>query len=157
MTRFSRTELEESFGRYQQAARDACATGDWRTWANQFTDDAVYVEHAFGTFQGRTAIADWISKTMSEFPGNAMCDFPIGWHVVDEDRGWIVCQVWNRMADPGDSSIHEAANITILHYAGDSLWSYEEDVYNPADFATMLEGWARRRTELRHAQSAGSS
>ena len=50
----------------------------------------------------------------------------------------------NRMEDPGDGSIHEAANITILHYAGDGQWSSEEDVYNPADFLTMLKGWKAR-------------
>ena len=67
-----------------------------------------------------------------------MPEFPIDWYVVDEERGWIVCQVENRMEDPGDGSIHQGANITILHYAGAGQWSYEEDVYNPAHFATMV-------------------
>ena len=51
------------------------------------------------------------------------------------------------MADPGDGSVHEADNVTILHYAGDGLWSYEEDVYNPAHFATMVQGWLDRRSQ----------
>jgi hypothetical protein len=77
-----------------------------------------------------------------------MPTFPVNWHVVDEERGWLVFEVENRMEDPGDGSIHEAANITILHYAGDGLWSSEEDVYNPADFLRMLEGWRTRCEEL---------
>ncbi|HUS22106.1 MAG TPA: hypothetical protein VMZ66_08865, partial [Aeromicrobium sp.] len=33
--------------------------------------------------------------------------------------------------------------ITILGYAGDNLFDYEEDVYNPAKFVAMLESWGR--------------
>jgi hypothetical protein len=47
------------------------------------------------------------------------------------------------MQDPGDGSIHEAANITILTYAGDNLFSKEEDVYNPAKFTEVISTWAR--------------
>ena len=78
-----------------------------------------------------------------------MPEFPIDWYVVDEDRGWIVCQVENRMQDPGDGTIHQGANITILHYAGDGKWSYEEDVYNPAHFATMVKGWLAAKDAVR--------
>ena len=31
--------------------------------------------------------------------------------------------------------------ITILHYAGDGLWSYEEDAYNPMNFLSMAKAW----------------
>ena len=141
MAPFSREELESEFADYQQRGRDAVAAGDWSAWADQFTDDATYIEHAFGEFRGREAIRRWITRTMSVFPGNHMPSFPIKWHVVDEERGWIVCEIGNVMEDPGDGSIHEATNLTILHYAGDGQWSYEEDVYNPADFARMLERW----------------
>ena len=148
MGRFTRAELEEQFAAYQQRGEHAGATGDWSGWADQFTEDARYVEHAYGRFEGREAIRRWISGTMATFPGSRMPLFPIGWHVVDEDRGWIVCEVFNRMEDPGDGSVHQAANITILHYAGDGQWSYEEDVYNPADLLTMLRGWRQRAEEL---------
>ena len=43
--------------------------------------------------------------------------------------------------DPGDGKVYEGANWTRLVYAGDGLFSSEEDVYNPAHFAPMLEGW----------------
>jgi hypothetical protein len=69
--------------------------------------------------------------------------FPIEWHVVDEDRDRIVCEVWNDLVDPGDGQRHGASNITILTYAGDGLWSREEDVYNPMRFARMAVRWAR--------------
>jgi hypothetical protein len=141
MGEYTREELERAFEQYQANAAEAGRTGDWAKWAEEFTEDAVYIEHHYGRFEGRAAIRDWITKTMSEFPGSDMPEFPIGWHVVDEEKGWIICQVFNRMRDPGDGSIHEADNVTILHYAGNNQWSYEEDVYNPADFAEMVKGW----------------
>ena len=146
MPRFSRDELEREFAQYQARGAEAGRTGDWGPWADQFTVDATYVEHHYGTFEGRDAIRTWITSCMSEFPGNAMPDFPVDWYVVDEARGWIVCQVENRMVDPGDGGVHQASNITILHYAGDGLWSYEEDVYNPAHFGTMVAAWHAAKT-----------
>ncbi len=151
MGEWTRDELERAFAAYQARGATAGRTGDWSAWADQFTDDAVYIEHHYGRFEGREAIRAWITSCMSTYPGNAMPEFPIGWYVIDEARGWIVCQVFNRMADPGDGSVHEADNWTLLKYAGDDQWSYEEDVYNPADFGRMVAGWeaSRRAAEQR--------
>jgi ketosteroid isomerase-like protein len=148
LPRSRRTEIEAAFARYQTVAAEAGRSGDWNPWADLFTEDATYIEHLYGTMQGREAIRSWITETMSTFPGSEMPEFPIGWSVIDEEKGWVICQVWNRMADPGDGSVHEAYNITVLHYAGDGCWSYEEDVYNPAHFVSMIAGWERRRAEL---------
>jgi hypothetical protein len=46
---------------------------------------------------------------MTTFPGGEMPHFPIEWHVVDEDRGRIVCEVFNQMRDPGDGEGHGAS------------------------------------------------
>ncbi|MBV8985299.1 MAG: nuclear transport factor 2 family protein [Acidimicrobiia bacterium] len=148
MTHWAREELEQAFETYQRVAAEAGRTGDWASWADLFTEDGEYVEHLYGTMRGREAIRAWISETMSTYPGNAMPAFPIGWSVIDEDKGWVICQVWNRMEDPGDGSIHQAYNVTILKYAGDGRWSYEEDIYNPAHFASMIKAWEQRKTEL---------
>jgi hypothetical protein len=86
MGQFTRDELEEAFAAYQQAAATAGATADWAAWADQFTEDAVYVEHHYGRFDGREAIRAWITETMGTFPGNLMPEFPIDWYVVDEDK-----------------------------------------------------------------------
>lgn len=145
MGRWQRAEIEEAFGVYQQRASEAARTGDWGPWADLFTEDARYVEHHFGWFDGRHAIRAWISSCMAEYPGSEMSGFPIGWSVIDEERGWVVCQVWNRMRDPGDGSIHQEYNVTVLEYAGNGQWSYEEDIYNPLRFGAMVAEWEDAR------------
>ena len=153
MGRWSRDELEEAFRLYQQTALEAGTSGDWRPWADLFTEDATYIEHHYGTFGGREAIYNWIQSTMSMPVNREMRYFPIEWYIIDEEKGWVVAQVWNRMVDPGDGSLHQQYNITILRYAGDMKWSYEEDVYNPVHFATAVKGWIDRKKELESAES----
>lgn len=148
MAEFERSEIEAAFEAYQRAAAAAGASGDWRAWSDLFTVDATYIEHLFGEFHGREEIHEWIQTTMSQFPNSAFTSFPIEWHVIDEDRGWVICHVWNRLEDPGDGSIHQEYNLTVLHYAGDGLWSFEEDIYNPEKFAVVVGEWMQRRREL---------
>ncbi|MGZ4542539.1 MAG: nuclear transport factor 2 family protein, partial [Mycobacteriaceae bacterium] len=107
-----------------------------------------YIEHAYGNFAGREEIRSWVVKTMTSFPGNHMTHFPATWDVVDVERGRVICEIQNPMRDPGDGSVHQSPNITILTYAGDNLWSCEEDVYNPMEFGAMVMGWCARATEF---------
>ena len=141
MPSFTKDEMERAFEHYRAVAKQAGIANEWRAWADLFTEDATYIEHHYGTLGGREAIKRWISETMGTFPGDAMPHFPIEWYIIDEDRGWVVCQVWNRMTDPGDGSLHQAYNFTLLKYAGDGKWSYEEDIYNPASFADMIKAY----------------
>ncbi len=149
MTTFSRAEMEREFEAYQERGRIAGATGDWSPWADQFTEDAVYIEHLYGRFEGREAIRTWITETMAPFPNNQFVHFPIEWAVFDEGRGWIVCEVQNRLTDLGDGSVFQASNFTRLVYAGDGMWSYEEDVYNPQTMADAVKGWMDHRRSLK--------
>lgn len=147
MGEWSRDELERAHEHYKQTAATAGRTGDWRPWAELFTEDAEYIEHHYGRFHGREAIYDWISKTMAEWPNFEMKEFPHDWCVCDEDRGWWICQIENRFTDPGDGRIYEAYNLTVLKYAGNMQFSSEEDVYNPASFAPVVKAWiAANRT-----------
>ena len=143
MSQFSRAELEAAFQDYQDEVDRIAGSGDWARFADLFTEDATYREHVYGDFASREEIRCWAVRTMTAFPGSAMPHFPIAWHVVDEARGRIVCEVYNEMDDPGDGLSHGASNITILSYAGAGLWSREEDVYNPETFLRAASKWCR--------------
>ena len=138
-----RAELEAAFLAYQRTVDDIVRTGEWARFADLFTEDADYVEHAYGSFKGRDEIRGWIVKTMTSFPGCEMTGFPVTWALLDPEQRRVVCEINNPMRDPGDGSAYGATNITILDYAGDGLWSREEDVYNPQKFADMTRDWSR--------------
>ena len=127
------------------------ATGDWTIWASVFTDDATYIEHAFGEFHGRREIEQWIVEVMKPYP---QMRFPVSWHVIDEARGWVVFQCQNRLAHPTepDGPPFQFPTWSKIHYAGDHLWSYEEDNYNPAEAGKVIEAWRAAGGRLRTRQ-----
>ena len=141
MGTWSREELQEAHDAFIEAAAESGRTGDWSIWADRFTEDAEYHEHLYGKFHGRAEIQAWITETMSTWPNDHMTEFPHNWCVLDEERGWWICEIENRFEDPGDGQVYEESNITILKYAGDGRFSSEEDVYNPARFAPVVEAW----------------
>src|SRR5690242_15874682 len=108
-----------------------------------FTVDATYSEHAYGEFVGREEIRPWIVKTMTSFPGSEMIGFPTAWSVLDPPTNRVICDIRNVMRDPGDGSVHEASNITILTFDDDGNLVREEDIYNPQKFADMVRDWSR--------------
>lgn len=138
---WDREEIEAAFEAFRHAADEAGRTGDWAPWVERFTPDVRYVEHLYGEFHGREAVLAWITETMGAWPFSEMRLFPWDWYTIDAEQGWVVGQVRNRFTDPGDGEVYDAANWTRLVYAGDGLFSSEEDVYNPAEFAPMVQGW----------------
>ena len=140
---FSAEEIIEAYAVLHRDVQGYADTGEWGGFADHFTEDAEYVEHAFGTFHGRTEIRDWAVSTMTSFPGSVMTGFPLAWQVVDVPTSRLLCEVRNLMPDPGDGSAHEESNLTIMTYAGDGLFRREEDVYNPLRFHAMSLRWAR--------------
>jgi hypothetical protein len=134
---FSAAEITEAYAAMHAHVQEYAASGRWEAFADHFTEDAEYVEHAFGTFRGRDQIREWSVRTMTSYPGSEMTGFPLAWQVVDEPTSRLICEVRNLMPDPGDGSVHEASNLTIMTYAGDGLFSREEDVYNPLRFMQM--------------------
>ncbi|GAB3857437.1 nuclear transport factor 2 family protein [Nocardioides maradonensis] len=140
---FSAEEITEAYAAFHGRVATFVESGDWSGYADLFTPDATYVEHAMGTFRGREEIRAWAVRTMTSYPGRLMTGFPLSWQVVDPAAGRLVCEVRNPMPDPGDGTVLEEPNITIMTYAGDGLFSCEEDVYNPLRFHAMALRWAR--------------
>jgi hypothetical protein len=145
---FSRDELAAAFANFEATVDRAAQTRDWDPWIDQYTDDVLYIEHAAGTMRGREQVRPWIWRTMESFPGSHMTAFPSLWSVIDEPTGRIICELDNPMRDPGDGTIISATNISIVTYAGDGLWSRQEDIYNPLRFLQASMKWCKKAEKL---------
>ena len=151
MARFPRAELERAFARYCEINETASGSGDWGAWANKFTEDVRYIEHAYGEFHGREAVREWITGVMAPFPH---MDFPMDWVIYDEERGWVVFQCQNRLAHPTDpdGAPFQFPTWSLIKYAGDRLWSYEEDNYNPKEAGEVIQAWLAAGGKLRERE-----
>ncbi len=130
---FDRAEVEAAFHEFVRAG-DA---GDWNAWADIHTEDCEWVEHHLGTHHGREEIRKGILAVMKPVP---MMFFPVEWFMIDGNR--VVTYVWQQMPDPkrGDE-VYRFGNVTILEYAGEGLWSFQEDIYNPREAQAVIKSW----------------
>ncbi|MCU1396890.1 MAG: hypothetical protein JWM34_5318 [Ilumatobacteraceae bacterium] len=134
---FPREEVEAEFAKYRERGEIAVRTGDWDQWADQFTDDAHYREHHYGVFTSGADIRAWIKGVMQPFPTMI---FPVKWSTIDGNR--VNALIPNILPAPeGDDGYYGFDCHTILHYAGNGKWSYEEDLYNPKEAGEVVEKW----------------
>jgi predicted SnoaL-like aldol condensation-catalyzing enzyme len=134
---FPREEVEAEFEQYRKRAALAVETGDWDQWAAQFTDDAHYREHHYGYYRSQQEIRDWINSVMQPFP---TMEFPPSYALIDGNR--VSALIPNILPAPeGDDGYYGFDVNTILHYAGNGKWSFEEDVYNPREAEETVQRW----------------
>ena len=148
MGQYPREEILEAFDEYKRARDEASRTGDWSLWARLFTDDAHYIEHAYGEINGREAIEEWIVSVMAPFP---TMTFPQDWWVLDEERGAVVFCCQNTFPEPfrEDGTPFAFPNWTRLEYGGNGKWKSEEDIYNPKrDAPEVFKAWVKAGGEL---------
>ncbi|MFN8624379.1 MAG: nuclear transport factor 2 family protein [Candidatus Binatia bacterium] len=147
MGKWSKAELQAVADEFVQMSEDTWVAGDIDTWANWYTEDVVFRDLGFGyadgeiELRGRQAVRDWYAQRRITFPGSHAVHYPSPWQVIDEERGWIVMKWLTRMRDPGDGSIHEEACYSHLIYAGNTQFSYEEDIYSPVRMQAMMQRW----------------
>lgn len=135
MGRFTRAEIDEGLTRYNTVVAECTRSGDWSPFADLFTEDCEYLEHHYGTFHGREAVRAWIVEVMAPFPHMR---FPQDWIAYDEENDAVVLGIQNVLDHEGVA--YGFPNVTRLVYAGNGLFSLEEDVYNPARDAGRVVG-----------------
>ena len=148
MGRYSREEILEAFEAYKEARDEASRSGDWSIWARLFTEDAHYIEHAYGEIDGREAIEKWIVGVMAPFP---TMTFPQDWWILDEERDAVVFCCQNTFPEPfrEDGTPYAFPNWTRLEYAGRGKWKSEEDIYNPKrDAPRVFKEWIKAGGKL---------
>jgi uncharacterized protein (TIGR02246 family) len=135
MAGYDRAEIERHVGHYV----DMQAVQDWSAYCDIFTEDAVYVEHAMGTFEGREAIREWLVPCMEPLVG---WEYPIQWTMIDEHSGRVVAYWLNVLPNPdGRAEPYQFAGVSVLDYAGDGRWSRQEDIYNMKECEAVMADW----------------
>lgn len=133
----------EALATYREmvAMRGRIETGEmpWSALGGYFTDDAVYIDSAWGRFEGRPAIEQFMDQSMV---GLEEWGFPEEWTMADGDR--VVSMWWNQL--PGrraDGSQYRVAGFSVLRYVGDRKFDYEYDVFNMQEVLEVIaeSGW----------------
>jgi ketosteroid isomerase-like protein len=137
---FSRDEVKAAYDAVVEA-RSRCERGElgWDALADFFTEDAVFVDPAWGRVRGRGAIRRFLVESMSGLEG---WTFPREWTAIEGER--LVSGWQNRL--PGrrsDGSFYQAPGISSLIYAGGGRFSLEEDVLNMVHVLELIResGW----------------
>ncbi len=107
--------------------------------ADLFTEDAVYIDPAWGRVEGRDEIRHLMEESMA---GLEDWSFPIEFIAIEGDQ---VVVKWTQEL-PGtkpDGSRWSQSGYSTLIYAGDGLFSYEEDLLNMAHVIEdiLASGW----------------
>ena len=145
MPEFSLDELRQAYENFKLVSDRCAASGDYNAFAELFTEDCTYIEHAFGEMHGREEVRSWIVPLMEGYPINQMERYTHDWVFFDEENGRVVFCARTQMADPGDGSSHTATNWTMIDFADNGLVSREEDIYNPVNFGKMIGEWEAAR------------
>lgn len=141
MPQFPADEIREAYDRYV-AARDRVEAGElgWDALADFFTEDATFIDPAWGRVRGRPAIRVFLEESMAGLEG---WTFPREWTAVLD--GHRLASAWqNRL--PGhraDGSPYQALGVSIMHYAGGGRFDYEEDLLNMVHVMELIRasGW----------------
>ena len=123
-----RHEVQEAVDRYVEL-RNKIDQGDLTSFAvlaDLYTDDAVYIDAAWGRLEGRPAIDNWLEESMV---GLLDWRFPIEFTAIEGDH---VIVKWTQIlpVKRPDGSDYTQSAYSHLIYAGGGTFSYEEDTYN---------------------------
>ncbi|MDH4170940.1 MAG: nuclear transport factor 2 family protein [Acidimicrobiia bacterium] len=131
MTNDEKTRIEaearDTYAAYV-AARERIMAGElpWSALARFFTDDAVFIDPAWGRVEGLEAMIAFFDESMA---GLDDWSFPEAWTMVDGDR---VVTMFDQVITGADGTEYRQAGISVLYYAGDGKFSYEMDLMNMA-------------------------
>lgn len=124
-----REEVAATIERYHELRRridDGLEPDGFGALAEFYTDDAVYVDAAWGRLEGKETIARWLVDSMV---GLGDWKFPIEFTAIEGDD---VVVKWTQILPRTrpDGTPYTQSGYSRLRYAGNGRFSYEEDTYN---------------------------
>jgi hypothetical protein len=122
----------------------------WSAWPDRLTDDVRYREHFYGDMHGREAVRAWIVSLMAQ---RADVHAVLDWYIVSGCR--LVLNMQNRYYNPDPAGApFDFPGLTILEYAGNGLFGYQEDYWSQrlartahASFTAAVDAWGGRGLE----------
>ncbi len=140
MGRFTQDELLEAYELYKKT-RERIDAGElwWDQLRDHFTQDAVFVDPAWGRVDGIDNIVKFLEDSMR---GLEDWTFPLEWMAVDGD--YLITGWQNRL--PGrrpDGTYFQAPGMSRIRYAGDGKFDYEQDLINMVHMLEVMKesGW----------------
>jgi hypothetical protein len=122
---------EEALETYRRfvAIREEIDLGSqtWDVLADFFTEDAAYIDPAWGRIDGRENIRTFFVDSMKGLTGHGWST-PENWMMAEGPR--IVSQWDQVLGEREDGSPRFVAGLSILYYAGDGLFCYSHDMLN---------------------------
>jgi ketosteroid isomerase-like protein len=145
MSKFSEQEIRDAYASYEETrVRIDGGELDWDAMAAHLTPDAVFVDPAWGRYDGLEAIVEFMMKSMK---GLEEWTFPLEWMAIDGDH--LVTGWQNRL--PGqraDGTYYQVPGMSRLRYAGDGKFDYEHDLINMVHMIEVMKE-AMKETGLR--------
>ena len=135
---FTDDELRATLDDYcaLRAAIDAGEAG-WPDLARFYTDDAVYIDPAWGRVEGLAAMQEFFDESMR---GLEDWTFPVEATAFDAPTGEVFVR-WRQVL-PGPEA-RSQTGISTMRYAGDGKFDFQEDVLNMTHVLEDLaaSGW----------------
>ncbi len=136
----SPAEIRASYERYVET-RKRVEAGElgWDALAAFFSEDATFIDPAWGRIEGIAAIQEFLVESMA---GLEDWSFPHEGSFVEGDR--LIARWLNRL--PGqraDGTYYQAPGYSLMVYAGDGKFSFEEDLLNMVHVNELIResGW----------------
>ena len=134
-------ESRETYARFV-ALRDKIDAGDatWSQLADFFTEDAVYIDPAWGRIEGRENIREFFETSMAGLTGHGWST-PENWTMTDGHR--LVSQWDQILGHQEDGTPWMVAGLSILYYAGEARFCYSHDMLNMTHIGQTMRdmGW----------------
>ena len=135
-----REEVEAAVATYVKVReRMDAGEGGWEEMADLFTDDASYIDPAWGLVEGKPAIREFMRDSMA---GLEDWLFPIEWIAIDGDHV-VVKWIQRLPGQRADGSAYDNSGVSLLTYAGGGRFSRSEDHLNMLHVYEVIaeSGW----------------
>ncbi|MBK5307717.1 MAG: nuclear transport factor 2 family protein [Frankiaceae bacterium] len=130
-----RAEVEAAFRQHWTVG---CVEENWAAWPDRLTEDVDYVEHVYGEMRGREAVRSWIVSLMEQ---RADVHALLDWYVISGSR--LILNMTNRYYHPDPAGApFDFPGLTVLGYAGDGLFGYQEDYWSQRLAKVAYLSWA---------------